>query len=438
MGFNNQILAASASGGGAAFIQDTVTLNEAAFSNLTYLRGQYQTTTVTEAYFEIDPNGGDGPVYTGVVPNGVPSMQYNVDYTKFYALDYIDGNIAVMDVASGVRDSYLPITGMTGGMLAQHIAFNPITNQLWVYAKGGGVAHFYTVVPETGVATFLGVADFTLMTYASGMGFLLDGRLVKSEAVGDGTSRVIQIVPYYSGTPGARVLEFFIGETLIWRRDASYNNMFEATARNTFLAGAITTGEEVNEIDFSGNSLRGVTASNTAIIGSLAYKNPFATRELFVGALVTRILELDSSGAVVGTQYFTSKGLDVTARLKAEYVSPINSDLSLLLARVEAEHLSGAMAFGSITNAYTNLITVTSSPNGGGKALRVTNTLDKDVFVSFNNAGYVSTDQIFVASGQTVQIDYSNQGRVTSGNLQAKYIGAIAPVAGTLYATLVR
>lgn len=91
----------------------------------------------------------------------------------------------------------------------------------------------------------------------------------------------------------------------------------------------------------------------------------------------------------------------------------------------------GELAFGSVTNSYTPL---KSNVTARCVILIITNTLNQDVYLTFNDTGI---NGLRLPAGQGLIFDFGANGVEWSGTVYIKYV-SVAPTAGNISAAFIR
>lgn len=100
------------------------------------------------------------------------------------------------------------------------------------------------------------------------------------------------------------------------------------------------------------------------------------------------------------------------------------------IERAKYTTAGGRLAFGSVGAVYAALLTAPQNV----RMLSITNTLDAECIISFNNG---TTDNLYLPAGRDLQLDFGANNLNHNGTISVKQGAGGAPTAGMIAAFVV-
>lgn len=412
---------------GSTFVQELLTPDPVVFHDpLVYF------TVSSTAWRAINFDSGKLGTTSGSIFSQAPfAMFLNEAQTELWCIEGSTTATQVIQkitIATNVQSQLTTITGIDANEIIYVAGIHPITGVMYLGTRrqpeADGLMCLYTLNTTTAVATKLGDTPLFLSTATNGMSIFPDGKMwVWSAPSGAGTMSEINI----TGLAGTTLY------TQASTTPANFENL-SVTPRNTLL-GDHSAGSGLSEMSTNFAFLR-TRAIGGATLNANAMVAPIS-RKFYLGMLIIKQLEVDSTGAIVDTKYFLgSDGSDVTASIAAYSPGPFPflayTGLEANKAEiVQANSFPGTLAFGSVVTAsFATLITPLSSYLPA-TTLKINNELNVPVYVTWDTA----TNDFYVGAGEIFVWDIPLS-RTIINNVRVKAIGANAG-SGNIYGSLI-
>jgi hypothetical protein len=422
------LLANSSGGGGGGGSGDTFNVTKLTPDPAVFFDPMVIFTVTASTWNDVYWDTGRlGTARSAVFTQSPFALMVNEALTELWAIEGVVPNAQIfqrINIATNTSLESTTITGIDTNEQIHVAAMHPLTGQIYLATRrqpeADSLLTLYSLdvsVPGTAVATKIAESKNTYIVNSAdnGMAIFPDGTCYLSST--------------FSGLRQVYKLNLATGDgETVYSANSSEPYNFEnlnSTCRNSFFGTAVGFSG-LAEIGYPNFGL----LRNTLVGGATANAQvmlPPVSRKFYLGMPIYKIDQIDSSGALVGTQYLLEDG--TVATLPANF--PLQDFDTLEKPLAPASGVTGNLQFGAITTASFAKIVERASWTGNSVFISITNGTDVPVYISFD----AFSNHIYVPPNENREIDLKSLNLFIPGDIFVKAIGS-NPTGGGVYVSV--